>query len=550
MPDAAPLPDANAPELTVIIVSYNTRALTLKCLETLYATTRETRFHAVLLDNDSQDGSADAVAAAFPQVELIRSAENLGFARANNVVAERARTEWLLLLNPDTEVHDGAIDALLAFSKAHPEAGITGGRTVFPDGSLNIASCWMRITPWSTFCQATGLTAMFRSSEFFNSEGMGNWARDSVRQVDIVVGCFLMIPRALWDQLGGFDLKYFMYGEEADLCLRAAAIGYRPMITPDAEIMHLVGASANTRADKTVRVARARATLIRDHWPGWQVPFGLACMWLWAGGRRLATAGLALAGGARRAEAAARWRTVWQDRRTWLAGYTAPPPVGIGAVRAADATPRTPVHKRRMGRGGRLLRLIGGALDPRAWAHAVKLVNYYNYSHVRPLRQVRLGPGAAISPNAVFSNPERIVAGHGLHLGARCSLWAGPGYGRIVIGNDVLFGPDVMVTAANYRFNDGQPVTEQAMDEADVVIGDDVWIATGAVILPGVTIGNGAIIGAGALVNRDIPPMAIAVGSPARVVGQRRLPGAAPEAGGQQEAPQARGPTAGTETDG
>jgi acetyltransferase-like isoleucine patch superfamily enzyme len=155
----------------------------------------------------------------------------------------------------------------------------------------------------------------------------------------------------------------------------------------------------------------------------------------------------------------------------------------------------------------------------------VKIVNYYNYSHVQPLRQVTLGPGAAISPNAGFANGERISAGRGLRLGARSMLWAGPSRGRIVIGDDVLFGPDVLVTAANYRFNDGHPVTEQRMDEADVIIGNDVWIAAKVVVLPGVTIGDGAVIGAGAVVNRDIPAMSVAVGQPARVVGRRRTPG-------------------------
>ena len=104
-------------------------------------------------------------------------------------------------------------------------------------------------------------------------------------------------------------------------------------------------------------------------------------------------------------------------------------------------------------------------------------------------------------------------------------LWAGPSRGRIVIGDNVLFGPDVLVTAANYRFNDGHPVTEQPMDEADVIIGNDVWIAAKVVVLPGVTIGDGAVIGAGAVVNRDIPAMSVAVGQPARVVGRRRTPG-------------------------
>lgn len=302
-------------ELTVIIVSYNTRDLTLKSLETLYATSSSVPMRVVVFDNASADGSADAIAEHFPQAELIRSPENIGFARANNQVAESITSEWMLLLNPDTEVHDGAIANLLAFSRKHPEAGITGGRTVFPDGSLNIASCWRRMTPWSLFCTTFYLTRLFPKSEFFNPEAMGGWKRDTVRKVDIVVGCFLMIPTALWRQLNGFDPRYFMYGEEADLCLRAARMGYRPMITPDAQIMHLVGASSAKRADKIVRVAKAKATLIRDHWSGWLAPVGIAQMWLWGAVRRIVSAL------SRSAEHGDRWRLMWQQRRDWLAGY-------------------------------------------------------------------------------------------------------------------------------------------------------------------------------------------------------------------------------------
>ncbi|TFL17134.1 glycosyltransferase family 2 protein [Jannaschia formosa] len=308
------------PALTVVMVSYNTRDLTLAALRTLLETTRETAMRVVVLDNASTDGSAEAVAASFPEVELVRSCENLGFARANNRVAAAARTEWLLLLNPDTECRPGAVDRLMAFARARPEAGIWGGRTVFPDGRLNPSSCWMRITPWSMLCRATGLTALFPDSSLFNPEGLGGWARDSTREVDIVSGCFLLIRRALWEELGGFDLRYFMYGEDADLCLRAARAGWRPAITPEAEIVHLVGA-ASTRADKLVMVNAARVTLMRDHWPGALVPLGVGLHWLW-GAVRLGWARVrALTGRPGDLETARKWRAVWARRRDWLTGY-------------------------------------------------------------------------------------------------------------------------------------------------------------------------------------------------------------------------------------
>lgn len=307
--------------LTVIIVSYNTRDLTIAAVRTLLATTVTTRISVVVIDNASSDGSAEAVAATFPDVTLIRSAKNLGFAQANNVVAQDATSEFLLLLNPDTECHEGAVDNLMEFARTHPGAGIWGGRTVFRDGSLNIASCWRRITPWSMFCLTVGLTAVFPRSRLFNAEAYGAWKRDTVRDVDIVSGCFFLVRRDLWTSLGGFDLRYFMYGEEADLCLRARRVGFVPMITPDAKIMHLVGAASTKKARQRVLVSKARVTLIRDHWPGWQVPIGVCLMWLWGALRFGAAQTLAPVSGESGRNRASYWAEIWAERKDWLQGY-------------------------------------------------------------------------------------------------------------------------------------------------------------------------------------------------------------------------------------
>ena len=237
-PEVKPVPEGvQRPFWSVIIPTYNRpEYLPITLRSVLDQAPGPDEMQIIVVDNASGDGSADAVARAFPQVELVRSAENVGFAAANNrAVAGHARGDWLLLLNPDTEVHEteagGAVDALMDFARARPQAGIWGGRTVFPDGSLNIASCWRRITPWSALCMATGLTAAFPRSELFNPEAMPSWARDSVREVDVVVGCLMLIRRDLWETLGGFDLRYWMYGEEADLCARARARGWRPAVT-------------------------------------------------------------------------------------------------------------------------------------------------------------------------------------------------------------------------------------------------------------------------------------------------------------------------------
>jgi acetyltransferase-like isoleucine patch superfamily enzyme len=166
--------------------------------------------------------------------------------------------------------------------------------------------------------------------------------------------------------------------------------------------------------------------------------------------------------------------------------------------------------------------MIGSMIDPRAWLHVIRIVNYYNHTHVTPRRRVTLGKNVVISPDVSFANPERITIGANARIGSRCHLWAGPSRGRLIIGEHALFGPDVMLTAATYRFNDGHPVTRQLMDEGDIVIGRDAWLGAKVVVLPGVSIGDGAIVGAAAVVTRDVPPLSIAVGVPAKVVGKRR----------------------------
>jgi acetyltransferase-like isoleucine patch superfamily enzyme len=181
----------------------------------------------------------------------------------------------------------------------------------------------------------------------------------------------------------------------------------------------------------------------------------------------------------------------------------------------------TPAPKKRLTKGQRIVRGLLSAVDPRAYLHLLRMANYYNYTHVAPRRIITCGSGAAISPDVSFSNPERIEIGKNVTIGSRCHLWAGPKTGRIVIGDDCLFGPEVLLTAAGYRFNDGSPVTRQSMDEADVVVGRDVWFGARVIVLPGVVIGDGAIVGAGAVVTKPVASGAIVVGQPAKQVGQR-----------------------------
>jgi hypothetical protein len=309
------------PEVSIVVVSYNTAAMTLDCLRSVQRETR-TPHEVIVIDNASGDGSAAAIRAEFPEIRLLAEDVNHGFAKANNVAAREARGRYLLLLNPDTVILDGAIDRLLDFARANPAAKIWGGKTLYGDGTLNRTSCFQAMNLWNVFCRSTGLASLTGNHRWF-SETYGGWDMAGERAVDIVTGCFFLLPLALWRELGGFNPTYFMYGEEADLCLRAAARhGARPMVTDRAVITHYGGASEPVRADKMVRQTRAKLTLIRHHFPAWQRAAGLLlfrAIPLTRAGLGTAMAAILRSPGPRASAAA--WREVWRRRGEWWDGF-------------------------------------------------------------------------------------------------------------------------------------------------------------------------------------------------------------------------------------
>lgn len=163
---------------------------------------------------------------------------------------------------------------------------------------------------------------------------------------------------------------------------------------------------------------------------------------------------------------------------------------------------------------------LSSVLDPRAWFQGLRLLHYYNYTHVAPRRRLA-GRGVVLAPNASLANPERISIGPATRIGARCTLWAGKTSGRIDVGSGCTFAPDTFITASNYQFELGTPILAQQTDEPSIRIGDDVWLGTRVIVLAGVEIGSGYVVGAGSVVTRDLPPNSVAVGAPARVVADR-----------------------------
>jgi acetyltransferase-like isoleucine patch superfamily enzyme len=170
----------------------------------------------------------------------------------------------------------------------------------------------------------------------------------------------------------------------------------------------------------------------------------------------------------------------------------------------------------------RALNLLGSIADVRAYVHALRVLHYYNYSHVAQRRKLQLGADVSMAPNVSFRNAQRITIGGRSHIGERSCLWAGSSHGRIILGEYALLAPNVFITASDYRFSDRDtPVMLQSKDERDVHIGRDVWLGTGVIVVAGVTLGEGTIVAAGSVVTKDLPAWVIAGGVPARVIGER-----------------------------
>lgn len=327
MTQPRPADMTSKPDLSIIVVSYNTADMTIAALKSVFDTGEGLNFELLVCDNESPDGSADKIEAAFAaelggRLKLVRSGQNLGFGRANNLMAEQAQGRQILLLNPDTIVLPGALQNLLAFAHRTPAARIWGGRTYDGDRKLDPSSIWGRMSVWTVFCYAFGLQKTFPGSALFNSEAYGGFDRQSEREVDIITGCYLLIDTDLWRRLGGFDARFFMYAEEADMCLRAREFGARPRFTPTSEIVHFGGASEQVYSGKMVKLLAGKMTLAQKHWPSWQFALGKAFMRIAVWLRATAVPPLgALTGRARWKKAGAEWRIIWQRRRDWINGY-------------------------------------------------------------------------------------------------------------------------------------------------------------------------------------------------------------------------------------
>ncbi|ANY74144.1 glycosyl transferase family 2 [Paenibacillus ihbetae] len=254
-------------DVSILIVNYNTRQLTLDCLQSVYASETEFTYEVIVIDNDSKDDSVQAIRQEFPLVRLIENTENTGFAIANNQGMAAAQGRYVLLLNSDTVIQRDTLQTMVAFMDRNPITGASGCKIILPDGSLDKACKRGFPTPSASFYYAFGLSKLFPNEPRFNQYQLGYLDPDQEYPVDCLVGAFMLVRRETIEQVGGLDETFFMYGEDIDWCYRIKQAGWGIHYYPRTTIVHYKGGSARRRPFKIIyEFHRAMILFHRKHY--------------------------------------------------------------------------------------------------------------------------------------------------------------------------------------------------------------------------------------------------------------------------------------------
>jgi N-acetylglucosaminyl-diphospho-decaprenol L-rhamnosyltransferase len=236
---------SSTPDVSVVIVSWNTMHLLRECLASLHASSADVLMEIIVVDNASSDDSAGVVQRDFPGVRLIRNSANVGFSRASNQGIVVSAGRYVLLLNSDTRLLQDSIGNLIAFMERHPEAGACGPRLIGPDGKAQAFSFGRDPTLWYLIWRGLNRLLWQRS--------LHNWGTDQVREVDWVTGACLLARRKMIDQIGLLDENIFMYFEDNDWCIRMRSCGWKVYHNPLVSVMHIGGKSFSQ--NRTARLA-------------------------------------------------------------------------------------------------------------------------------------------------------------------------------------------------------------------------------------------------------------------------------------------------------
>ncbi|MFA8343602.1 MAG: glycosyltransferase [Rhodothermaceae bacterium] len=254
------------PDLSIIIVNYNVKEFILNLLDSIDKCSPEISREVIVVDNNSDDGSVEAIQKLRPDVKLIANKNNVGFGKANNQGLEICKGKFILLLNPDTIVKEDTFRLLIEKFSSTPDLGMAGCKVLNPDGTLQLACRRSFPGPWTSFTKVTGLSRFFPKSKLFARYNLTFKDENESYEVDAISGCFMFIKREVYEKIGGFDPVFFMYGEDLDLCYRVQQAGFKVYYFHDTEIIHYKGESTKRSSiDETKVFYNAMNLFVKKH---------------------------------------------------------------------------------------------------------------------------------------------------------------------------------------------------------------------------------------------------------------------------------------------
>jgi GT2 family glycosyltransferase len=230
------------PDVSVVLVNYNTAHLLDRLFSALAAGTGMLRVQVIAVDNASRDNSVEVLRTRYPWVELIVNETNVGFGRANNQALGLARGRYILLLNTDAFVSRDTLPKTVSYMEAHPECGVLGVKLVGEEGNVQ-PSCRFFPSPWNVFLLSTGLHRFFSKAQLIDDP---HWDPVLEQECDWVPGCYYLVRREVIERVGLFDPRYFLYYEEVDHCRAVKAAGWKVLYYPDTQVVHIGGESAES----------------------------------------------------------------------------------------------------------------------------------------------------------------------------------------------------------------------------------------------------------------------------------------------------------------
>ena len=234
-------------KISIIIVSYNVKEYVSQCIRSIYKSDlNKNDYEIIVIDNDSHDGTIDTIKESFHQVVLHKNNINKGFSKAINKGLSLSKGEYICILNPDVIIQEETLSSLLTFYHNTPSLGAVGPKILNSDGSIQHSCKRSFPTPFNSISRLIGLDRLFPKSEFFGKYNLTYLDTEKKHEVDVISGAFMMIPIKILKEVGTFDERFFMFGEDIDICYRIKEAGYKIYYTPITEIIHYKGESVKS----------------------------------------------------------------------------------------------------------------------------------------------------------------------------------------------------------------------------------------------------------------------------------------------------------------